>query len=129
MTGNDTGALVEILLGAGIPLRVGLMIAMALILGYFVYEHTNTKRTVIKIAIVSAIFITFEVWITATIFANIKHPVAVPPIFTLIILGGVFLAGLSGGMYMAQKVDVMRTETKEHEREIIAEIKANGNSK
>ena len=129
MTDKDLGALVAILLGAGIPLRVGLMIAMALILGYFVYEHTNAKGTIIKIAIVSGIFFTFEVWITVTIFNNIHHPVVIPPIVTLLILGGLFLAGLSGGMYMAQNVDKIRRETRDMERVVIDEIKANGNGK
>lgn len=115
----------------GVPLRLGVMLATAVILGYLIYDD---YRDAGKWLLASLVFVVFLGWLRYAIFETIEthHNLLMPP--ALDITGLIaFGAGMSVGVYIARLARLRRAKADQAVEDVVEEIttkiKLNGGMK
>jgi hypothetical protein len=119
-------SLLDVLVGRGVLLEIGLMVALAMFIGFYLYDQTNTKNTIWRIIAPGVVFLVFLAWIYYSIFRQVNHPLIIEPIAIMVGVGILFLAGFSAGTYMSITAVRKRHRIDKKYDTIIGNIKTNG---
>ena len=116
-----------VLLSNGVALKVGIMVAIAMVIGYSMYEQTSTKGIIVKIVAPLVTFMLFQIWIRLSIFETVNHPRLAEPMVIAFLISIFFVGELVSGMFMSRRVVLFRKSQAAKHKEIIRRIKENGN--
>ena len=114
------GVLKDILFTSGLPLRMGIMIAVAIVVGYFLYDDLSLW---IRVTVTVILFVFFEEWMRALVLADVTGYIPNRAIVFAIVSAVAFGAGITTGMVLSHRAKVIRILTREKTDQVIEGIK------